>query len=205
MRNLSIDLKSRQKNKAGRSAKTGSAPVSLAMTSVRAPLVRGLIPALVVLITFVAFLPALQNGFVNWDDDSHLLENPHYRGLGWQQIRWMFTTCLNGSCMPLNWLTYGLDYVLWGMNPRGYHFTSLLVHAVNAWLFYFLSLRLFRLGLGRPTILPDFADPACSGSLRAVLFSPSSTSRGGGMDDRPGSRHCRFFLHFDSALLPQGG
>ncbi|HSF59326.1 MAG TPA: tetratricopeptide repeat protein [Candidatus Binatia bacterium] len=84
-----------------------------------------------------------------------MLENPHYRGLGWEQLRWMFTTCLNGSCMPLNWVTYGLDYILWGMNPRGYHFTSLLVHAANALLFYFLSLRLIRLGLGRSRSLPD--------------------------------------------------
>ena len=168
MRNLSIDLKSRQKNKAGRSAKTGSAPVSSAMTSVRALLVRGLIPALIAFITFVAFLPTLQNGFVNWDDDSHLLNNSHYRGLGWEQLRWMFTTCLNGSCMPLNWVTYGLDYVLWGMNPSGYHFTSLLVHVANGVLFYFLSLRLLRLGLG--TILPNLPIRLAAG-FSALFFS----------------------------------
>ena len=123
------------------------------------------IPALLALITFVVFLPTLQNGFVNWDDDSHLLDNPHYRGLGWAQLRWMFTTCLNGSCMPLNWVTYGLDYVLWGMNPAGYHFTSLLIHACNAAIFYFLCLRLLRLGLADP-------DPSPSIPIRiAALFS----------------------------------
>jgi Flp pilus assembly protein TadD len=140
------------------------------LTSARPLLVRGLIPALIALITFAAFLPTLQNGFVNWDDDSHLLENPHYRGLGSEQLRWMFTTCLNGSCMPLNWVTYGLDYVLWGMNPRGYHFTSLLVHTANAPLFYFLSLRLLRLALGRSTILPDLPIRLAAG-FSALFFS----------------------------------
>ena len=93
-------------------------------------------PVLVFLLTIVAFLPTLQNGFVNWDDESFLVSNPNYRGLGWKQIRWMFTTCYLSSCMPLTWVTYGLDYVLWGMNPLGYHLTSLLIHAANAVLFY---------------------------------------------------------------------
>ena len=34
--------------------------------------------------------------------------------------------------MPLTGVTYGSDYVLWGMNPLGYHLTSLLIHAANA-------------------------------------------------------------------------
>jgi tetratricopeptide (TPR) repeat protein len=140
------------------------------MISARPLLVGRLIPAGVALITFVVFLPTLQNGFVNWDDESHLLENPHYRGLGWKQLRWMFTTCLNGSCMPLNWVTYGLDYVLWGMNPRGYHFTSLLVHTANAVVFYFLSLWLLRLGLGRSTILPELPIRLAA-AFSALFFS----------------------------------
>ncbi|HUK42067.1 MAG TPA: tetratricopeptide repeat protein, partial [Candidatus Acidoferrales bacterium] len=106
-----------------------------------------LIPASIALLTFVAFLPSLQNGFVNWDDGAFLLDNPHYRGLGWQQLRWMFTTCYLGSCMPLNYVTYGLDYLIWGMKPFGYHLTSSLIHAANAALCYFLSLRLLRLAL----------------------------------------------------------
>ena len=92
MKKFSIDAKSRR-IKSEHAAKTGGAPVCSAMTSARRLLVHGLIPALIALITFVVFLPTLQNGFVNWDDDSHLLENPHYRGLGWEQLRWMFTTC----------------------------------------------------------------------------------------------------------------
>jgi hypothetical protein len=129
MPNLSIDAKSKQKIKLERAAQTGGAPVDSVITSSRPLLVHGLIPPLIALITFIVFVPALQNGFVNWDDASHLLENHRYRGLGWEQLRWMFTTCFNGSCMPLNWVTYGIDYVLWGMNPSGYHLTSLLVHA----------------------------------------------------------------------------
>src|SRR5581483_3265650 len=46
------------------------------------------------------------------------------------------------------WLTYAVDYFLWGLDPFGYHLTSLLLHCVNAVLFYFLALRLLVLSVG---------------------------------------------------------
>jgi Flp pilus assembly protein TadD len=100
------------------------------------------LPWLLAAITFVAFLPALGNGFVEWDDYVNLIENPHYRGLGWPHLRWMLTTTLMGHYIPVTWLSFGLDYALWGMNPLGYHLTNNVLHAVNAALFYWVALRL---------------------------------------------------------------
>ncbi len=98
--------------------------------------------ALVAAATFAVFLPALGGGFVNWDDDENFLWNPHYRGLGWRQIRWMFTAVHQGLYIPVTWLTLGLDHVVWGMNPFGYHLTSVALHAANAALFYAVASRL---------------------------------------------------------------
>src|SRR5712691_11017823 len=120
--------------------------------SVRTPTqhwVYWLVPLLIALITFAAFLPALQNQLV-WDDEQNLLGNPHYRGLGWIQLRWMWTTHL-GHYIPLTWMTLGLDYLLWGMNPVGYHLTNLLVHAANAVVFFFIARRLLTLALPSPS------------------------------------------------------
>jgi len=92
----------------------------------------------------VAFLPTLGNGFVgDWDDDGNLVDNPSYRGLGWRQLRWMFTTFLLGHYIPLTWFTFGLDYVLWGMNPVGYHLTNLALHMASSVVFYAIGVRLF--------------------------------------------------------------
>ena len=90
----------------------------------------------------VCFLPVLQNAFVAWDDDLNLTENPRYRGLLLAQLRWMFTTFLGGHYQPLSWVTLGLDYTLWGMNPTGYHLTNLVLHAANAVLLYLCIRRL---------------------------------------------------------------
>lgn len=103
-----------------------------------------LIPSAIAIIIFIVFLPSLENGFVNWDDDVSFLNNPYYRGLGWEQLKWMWTSPFFGHYVPLTWMTYGLDYILWGMDPFGYHFTSLVLHTLNGVIFYFLVIQLFR-------------------------------------------------------------
>jgi tetratricopeptide (TPR) repeat protein len=103
-------------------------------------LIDGLIALLLAEVVIIAFFPALRAGFVTWDDDAFLLGNPYYRGLGPTQLRWMFTTMF-GHYMPLTWLSHGLDYVLWGMRPAGYHAVNVLLHALAAATAYFVALR----------------------------------------------------------------
>lgn len=100
------------------------------------------IPFALAAVTFLVFSPVLRNGFVDWDDFTNLMSNPHYRGLGWSQIRWMFGSTLMGHYIPITWLTFGLDYTLWGMTPLGYHLTNALIHSANAALFYLIAVRL---------------------------------------------------------------
>ncbi len=124
------------------------------------------IPFALSLVTFAVFSPALRNGFVEWDDYTNLFENPHFRGVHWTHIRWMFTSTLMGHYIPFTWLTFGLDYTLWGMNPFGYHLTNVLVHAANAALFYLVALRLLSkaTSLTGPTL-------RLAGSMATLLFA----------------------------------
>ena len=126
-------------------------------------------PFLIFLLTFVAFFPVLQNRFVNWDDEANLLENPHYRGLGWEQIRWMFTTFYMSVYRPLTWIPLGFDYVVWGMDPFGYHLTSLLFHCVNALLLYLIALRL--LSLAMPVTAASRSPLCLAAGFAALSFS----------------------------------
>jgi hypothetical protein len=103
---------------------------------------RCLVPAVLATMVGLAFLPVLRADFVNWDDNINFLTNPFYRGLSSSHLSWMFTAFHMGHYQPLAWLTLGADYVLWGMNPAGYHFTNLLIHCVNSALCYFLFLKM---------------------------------------------------------------
>jgi Flp pilus assembly protein TadD len=103
-----------------------------------------LVPLGIAIFVVIAFLPALNNGFVSLDDQRNFIDNDAFRGLGPAQLRWMWTTTLMGHFIPLSWMTLGLDYVLWGMNPTGYHLTNVVFHAANAVLLYFIARRLLR-------------------------------------------------------------
>lgn len=91
-----------------------------------------------------AFLPALNNGFLAFDDDENFLDNASFRGLGPSQIRWAWTTFLLGVYQPLAWMLLELEYVLAGLNPRGYHLVSIGLHAAVAVALFALIVAILR-------------------------------------------------------------
>ncbi|UCG32076.1 MAG: tetratricopeptide repeat protein [Phycisphaerales bacterium] len=120
---------------------------------------------------FAFFWPALDNDFVDWDDQVFLKNNYRYRGLTADHLRWAFTAFHEGHYQPLSWLTYGLDYAVWGMNPRGYHLTNMILHAANALLVYLLAIRLLRLVLTPGRRAPPTAPVLCGAGVAALLYA----------------------------------
>lgn len=104
---------------------------------------RWLAPLALVVLVFLAFSPALDADWVNWDDDRNFTGNLDYRGLGPDQLKWMFTTFHMAHWHPVTWLTLGLDYELWDMDAAGYHRTNLVIHAAAAVAAFFFARRLF--------------------------------------------------------------
>ena len=133
----------------------------------RRPL-RWVLAPLIFLVTCAAFLPALQAGFVNWDDAENLLKNEAYRGLGWAQLRWMFTAFHMGHYHPLTWITLGADYTIWGLNPFGFHLTSLLLHGAAAVAFFHVARRLLAAAVAAP---PDHPVLRVGAAAAALLFA----------------------------------
>jgi Tfp pilus assembly protein PilF len=76
----------------------------------------------------------------------------------------MFTATLMGHYIPLTWLSFGIDYTLWGMDPRGYHLTNLVLHLAAVLTFFAVALRL----LPRAMTLGDNARLLAAAS--AALF-----------------------------------
>lgn len=77
----------------------------------------------------------------------------------------MFKATVTGHYIPVTWLTLGLDYLLWGMNPAGYHLTNIVLHALNAVLVTLVAVRLLRLAR------PRSAESALwTGAAAAALF-----------------------------------
>jgi len=87
----------------------------------------------------VSYNPVTQNGFLNYDDDGYITDNPHVRaGLTWATVKYAFITYDKANWHPLTWLSYALDCELFDLNPAGHHYVSVLLHAANAILLFLL-------------------------------------------------------------------
>ena len=91
--------------------------------------------------TLALYNPVNQYPFINYDDPGYVVDNSHvHAGLTWETVPWAFTTSAEANWHPLTWLSHALDYQLFHANPAGHHFTSLLIHALNAaFLFWLLA------------------------------------------------------------------
>jgi tetratricopeptide (TPR) repeat protein len=90
-------------------------------------------------ITLALYNPVNRHPFVNYDDDRYVTENPHVRqGLTSDTFRWALTSTEQANWHPLTWMSHALDVSLYRLNPAGHHFTSVLLHAVNAILLFLL-------------------------------------------------------------------
>ncbi len=107
-----------------------------------------LVALAVAALTCLVFLPALDGRFLPWDDESNLVANRAWRGLGPSQLGWMLTSFHKGHWIPVTWLSFAVDYLVWGMDPRGYHLTNVLIHGANAGLVCLLVMRLLETASG---------------------------------------------------------
>ena len=108
--------------------------------------IRGQMPpvwqgGLIVLLVFLAYLPALPGGFV-WDDDSWTTNlTPLFQNASGLRSIWFQPTALQ-QYYPLSATTFWLDYQLWNVWTPPYHVENVLLHALAALLFWRLLLRL---------------------------------------------------------------
>ena len=96
------------------------------------------------LLTIAAHVRGLSGEFVDWDDNTHITQNPTIRSLSPAHLWNMFTVPAAKLYIPLTWLSFAVDYQIWGRNPLGYHLTNLLLHLANTLLVFALVTELLR-------------------------------------------------------------
>lgn len=95
----------------------------------------------ILIITFLALFPVLNNGFVNWDDQDYVLNNP-YIDLNFSNIQYYFTHKLAQNYHPLTMLSLSIDHSIHSTSALGFHLTNLLLHLFNTFLVFLLFYRL---------------------------------------------------------------
>jgi tetratricopeptide (TPR) repeat protein len=150
--------------------------------------------AIAAVAVWLAFAPVLDAGFVNYDDTGLFVDNPAFRGLGPDNLRWMFASVMAGHWAPLTWISHAIDFLASGLDPQAFHRTNLVLHAANAALFCVLAARI--LALARPREAHErpaaLSTAAC---VAALLFAvhPLRAESVGWITERRGLL-CAFFL-----------
>ncbi len=93
-------------------------------------------------VTFAVYLPALGNGFVNWDDPTYIYKNPMIKSLDAALFKWAFTSVVSGNWHPLTLLSHAIDYAIFGPAPFGHHLSAIVIHGINTALVFLLSIKL---------------------------------------------------------------
>jgi Flp pilus assembly protein TadD len=96
-----------------------------------------LIYLVLITVTLAVFWQVATHEFVNIDDQYYVVNNPHVQeGITSESVVWASTSYFAGVWMPLSWLSFMLDFELYGLNPGGYHVTNLFLHLANILLLF---------------------------------------------------------------------
>jgi hypothetical protein len=93
--------------------------------------------------TLTVFWQLHQYDFINIDDHIYVTENIHIKsGIAPENFIWAFSTTYAEFWHPLVWLSFMLDYKLYGLNAGGYHLTNLILHILSTLLLFWLFNRM---------------------------------------------------------------
>lgn len=88
----------------------------------------------------LSYQPAWNAGFI-WDDDEYVTHNPLLTAPDGLRRIW-FSTDSPSQYFPLVYTNFRAQHALWALDPRGYHWVNIVLHAINALLVWRLLARL---------------------------------------------------------------
>jgi len=92
-----------------------------------------------VAVTFIAYQPVWNAGFI-WDDDDHLTANPAMTAP--HGLRMIWSSLAISRYYPLTLTTFWVEHRLWKLNPVPYHLVNIALHAINGFLIFLVLRRL---------------------------------------------------------------
>jgi protein O-mannosyl-transferase len=77
--------------------------------------------------------------FLHWDDINYILRTEFLRPLTINNIIRMFSEFSTSNWHPITWLSYGINFSIWGENAPAFKMTNIVIHFLNSLLVFYLS------------------------------------------------------------------
>ena len=94
----------------------------------------------IIFMVILAYYPALDAGFVNWDDEDYVVNNSDIRSF--DNFREIISRPVQGNYHPVTMLSLALNYKISGLDASSYHILNVILHIINSLLVFFFILRL---------------------------------------------------------------
>ena len=98
---------------------------------------------IIIVTAIIAYIPSLNNDFVNWDDIIYVMNNDMIKSITFENFSKIWSSVWMGNYHPVTLLSFAFDYHLFQMTSHGYHYHNLILHLVNTILVYFFCYHLF--------------------------------------------------------------
>jgi tetratricopeptide (TPR) repeat protein len=100
---------------------------------------------LLTLATLAIYAQTATHGYVAYDDDQYVYQNHWVKaGLTAANVAWAFITFFYANWHPLTWISYMLEFSLFGENPGAQHLVNAALHLASALLLFFALARMTR-------------------------------------------------------------
>jgi tetratricopeptide (TPR) repeat protein len=96
---------------------------------------------LILLVTFIVYIPSRNAEFTNWDDDGYVTGNMDITSFKKHKSK-LLTETYEANYHPLTMLSYAFDYSTGKLNPKIYHRTNMVLHLLNVALVFWLIILL---------------------------------------------------------------
>ncbi len=99
----------------------------------RISLARGVFYSVLAFGTLAVYSPVRHYNFLNYDDDDYVSDNPHVMGgFNRENIVYSIAHFHSNNWHPVTWFSHMADAQFWGERAGGHHFTSAVLHSLNA-------------------------------------------------------------------------
>ncbi len=95
------------------------------------------------IVTVIVYAQTFWFGFVAYDDDQYVYENPILKsGITASAVKWALTTYHSANWHPLTWISYLFEAQIFGINTAELHVVNVMLHAGSAVLLFLFLFRM---------------------------------------------------------------